>query len=71
VLRVYVWLTELLRRENGQDMIEYALIAALISIVVVVAAAGILEVAFAEWAEDTGKCLTKPGRGHCMRLVVR
>lgn len=68
-MRVYVWLTELLRGDRGQNMIEYALIAALISIVVVVAAAAILDSAFAEWAKDTGKCLAKPGRGHCMRFV--
>ena len=42
MLKLYVWFTGLLRRENGQDMIEYALIAALISIDVVVAAAGSL-----------------------------
>ena len=71
MLRVYVWPAELLREDRGQDMIEYALIASLISIVVVLAAAAILDSAFAEWAEDTGECLTKPGGGHCVRLVAR
>jgi Flp pilus assembly pilin Flp len=38
--------------EKGQDMIEYALISALLSLVIVVAAAGILDLAFADWATD-------------------
>ncbi len=57
MLKLYVWFTGLLRRENGQDMIEYALIAALISIVVVVAAAGVLEVAFGKWANRVSKLI--------------
>ena len=61
MLRMYVWLDDglrrMLRREDGQDMIEYALIAALISIVVVVAAAGILEVAFGKWAKRVSKLI--------------
>ncbi len=63
MLRLYVWLDDglrrVLRRESGQDMIEYALIAALISIVVVVAAAGILEVAFGQWGKDVQKAIVK------------
>ncbi len=63
MLRLYVWLDDglrrVLRREDGQDMIEYALIAALISIVVVVAAAGILEVAFGKWAKDVQKAIVR------------
>ena len=62
-MRIYVWLDDgrrrMLRREDGQDMIEYALIAALISIVLVVAAAGILEVAFGKWAKDVQKAIVK------------
>ncbi len=63
MLRLYVWLDDglrrVLRREDGQDMIEYALIAALISIVVVVAAAGILEVAFGKWSKDVQKAIVQ------------
>ena len=63
MLRLYVWLDDglrrVLRREDGQDMIEYALIAALISIVVVAAAAGILEVAFGKWGKDVQKAIVK------------
>jgi Flp pilus assembly pilin Flp len=40
------------RREEGQDMIEYALIGGLISVAIVVAAAVGLPEAFATWAED-------------------
>jgi len=38
------------REEKGQDMIEYALISALLSLVIVVAAAGVLEGSFTNWA---------------------
>ena len=50
MLKAYVWLKGLLSRENGQDMIEYALIASVISIAVVLATALILEPAFSTWA---------------------
>ena len=50
MLKVYEWITGLLRREDGQDMIEYALIASVISIAVVLATALILEPAFSSWA---------------------
>ncbi len=69
MLRMYVWLDDGLRRmrrEDGQDMIEYALIAALISIVVVVAAAGILEVAFGTWSTRIQSCITNTAQfGSC------
>ena len=50
MLKAYEWITGLLRREDGQDMIEYALIASVISIAVVLATALILEPAFSTWA---------------------
>lgn len=50
MLRLYVWLTDKLHREDGQDMIEYALIASVISIAVVLATAVILEPGFKAWA---------------------
>ena len=51
MLKLYVWVTDLLQnREKGQDMIEYALIASVISIAVVLATALILEPAFKSWA---------------------
>lgn len=58
-LRLYVRLTDRLRREDGQDMIEYALIVSVISAVVVAAAAAVLEPAFAKWAKEVGKLLKK------------
>ncbi len=33
MLKLYVWFTGLLRRENGQDMIEYDLSAHVITLV--------------------------------------
>jgi Flp pilus assembly pilin Flp len=42
----------LLHREEGQDMIEYALIAAVISIPIVLVAVGVLSPAFSNWAGD-------------------
>jgi len=42
----------LLHREEGQDMIEYALIAAVISIPIVLVAIGLLTPAFQNWAGD-------------------
>ena len=40
------------RDEKGQDMIEYALIAAVISIPIVLVAIGLLTPAFQNWAGD-------------------
>jgi len=40
------------RDERGQDMIEYALIAAVISIPIVLVAVGVLSPAFSNWAGD-------------------
>ena len=69
MLRVYVWLTEQLRREEGQDMIEYALIASVSAIAVVLATAAILQPAFATWADGVGKCVGKLGVGTCKQLL--
>jgi Flp pilus assembly pilin Flp len=41
-----------LHREEGQDMIEYALIAAVIAIPIVLATVFILDPAFTAWAND-------------------
>jgi len=46
------------REEKGQDMIEYALISALISVAIVLAAVGILEGAFADWANGLADEIT-------------
>jgi len=43
--------------DDGQDMIEYALIAGLISLAVVVAAAGGLPEAFATWASQMAEVI--------------
>ncbi len=65
MLKIYVWLTSLLKSERGQDMVEYALITVLISVAVVLAAIFILEPAFTTWAEDLATCITAPGTGTC------
>ena len=51
MLKLYTWITDLLRREEGQDVIEYALISALISvgIISVVILTGMVG-AFGTWA---------------------
>ena len=48
LVRVWTWF----HREEGQDMIEYALIAAVISIPIVLVAVGVLSPAFSNWAGD-------------------
>ena len=48
LLRVLAWF----QREEGQDMIEYALIAAVIAIPIVLVTIGILNPAFTGWAEN-------------------
>ena len=40
------------QREEGQDMIEYALIVAVLSVVIVVAAVGLIDPAIKDWAGD-------------------
>ena len=58
MLKIYVWLTSLLKSERGQDMVEYALITVLISVAVVLAAIFILEPAFTTWATNLASCIT-------------
>ncbi len=65
MLKLYVWLTNLLRSERGQDMVEYALITAVISIVVVLATIAILGPAFFDWATKVADCITNPGTATC------
>ena len=65
MLKLYVWLTDLLKRENGQDMVEYALITVLISVAIVIATMVILGGAFTTWANDIKTCITSPSSGNC------
>ena len=52
MLKLYVWLTDLLRSERGQDMVEYALITVVISVVIVTAVVALLAPGFRAWAND-------------------
>lgn len=61
MLKLYVWLNDLLHSERGQDMVEYALITVVISVAVVLAALLILGPAFTTWANDVKSCITLPG----------
>ena len=65
MLKLYVWLTSLLKSERGQDMVEYALITVIISVAVVLATIFILEPAFTTWATDLASCITSPGGTAC------
>lgn len=65
MLRLYVWLRDLIRREGGQDLVEYALIAALAGSIIVAVMVGTLTGAFGNWATDIGNCVSDPGSTDC------
>ena len=58
--KLYTLLKGLIRSERGQDMVEYALITVVISVVIVLAALAVLEPAFTAWAGDLASCITGP-----------
>ncbi len=60
MLKLYIWLNGLLRGERGQDMVEYALIIAVISIVIVLAVMLAIGPAFETWASGVAGCITDP-----------
>ena len=59
-MRTYSRLKLLLRSERGQDMVEYALITVIISVVIVFATILILPGAFTTWANGVASCVTPP-----------
>ena len=61
MLKLYTWIKGLLRSERGQDVIEYALISALISvaIVAVILATGLVG-AFGDWAAAVEDAMAGP-----------
>ncbi len=65
MLKLYVWLKDLLRNERGQDMVEYALITVLISVAVVLATIFVLGDACTSWAESIEGCITDPLPANC------
>ncbi len=60
MLKLYVWLKDLLRGERGQDMVEYALITVVISVAIVMITIGVLEGAFQNWATDLKDMIDPP-----------
>ena len=60
MLKLYIWLNGLLKSERGQDMVEYALITAVISIVIVLAVITIIGPAFETWATAVKTCIELP-----------
>ncbi len=63
MLKLYVWVKDLLRNERGQDMVEYALITVIVSVAIVLAVLAILPGAFTAWAETIKGCITAPKTG--------
>jgi Flp pilus assembly pilin Flp len=59
MLKLYTWLKDLIGREEGQDVIEYALISALVSvgIIAVVLATGLIP-AFTSWGNAVAAAMT-------------
>jgi len=70
MLKLYVWLKDLLRSDRGQDMVEYALITVVISVAIVLVTIGVLSPAFSAWAGDIEECITAPGGSTCPFPVV-
>ena len=60
MLKLYIWLNGLLKGERGQDLVEYALITAVISIAIIVAVMVIIGPAFETWAEAIELCIEAP-----------
>lgn len=70
MLKLYVWLRDLLQSERGQDMVEYGLITVLVSVAIVIAVvlAGIDD-AFGDWAGDLGACISDLSHDSCDFVV--
>ena len=66
MLKLYIWLNGLLKSERGQDMVEYALITAVISIVIVLATIFAIGPAFEIWAKSVADCIKLPSE--CVSL---
>jgi Flp pilus assembly pilin Flp len=66
MLKLYTWITNLIRSERGQDLVEYALVTVLISaaIIGIVAASGLVD-AFGTWADTMATCILDPTGGSC------
>ena len=62
MLRLYVWLQDkaqsLLRREEGQDMVEYALITAIVGFTIIAVVFLVLGKAFNTWVNALAGIIT-------------
>ena len=62
MLRLYVWLQEkaqsLVRREEGQDMVEYALITAIVGFTIIAVVFLLLLDAFQSWVQNLASLIT-------------
>jgi len=58
MLRIYAWLKELFRREEGQDMVEYALITAIVGFTIIAVTFGLLSGAFNTWVTNLAQLIT-------------
>ncbi len=65
MLKLYVWLMDLFRREEGQDLVEYALIATLAGSIIVVTVMAVLTGAFGAFANGIRDCITTPNSINC------
>jgi Flp pilus assembly pilin Flp len=66
MLKVYLWLKGLIDSERGQDLVEYALIAVLVSIAIISAVVIVdLPGAFAAWAGDVYDCVSDTSGASC------
>ncbi len=62
--RIKRWLIRVLERECGQDMVEYAMVIATISVPIVFVAI-VFGPAFSTWATKLATCITAAGTGTC------
>jgi len=60
MLKLYIRIMDLLRNERGQDIVEYALITAVVSIAIIVAVMLIIGPAFTTWANSIEACIEAP-----------
>ena len=64
MLKLYVWmkgLTDRIREERGQDMVEYALITAIMAVIIVGVLFIALQGALNNWVDNIAALIENPG----------